>query len=300
MNRINTLPGIKPLALEDKPGLGSFFKQDNPQVSELTFTNMFMWQAFYQPAWGIFEDCLLIWVHKPNGRIMLLPVMGKGDKRRAMEYGFNLMTEAGVQPCMGRVDQDFIDQWVNLDVYKLEERRNQADYVYLSQDLAALKGNRFHRKKNHLNKFLKSYPDYRYQPLTPDILDQVKAFQEEWCVARECTEGILEEHNAIMLALNNFEALAIDGAAIFVDNQVVAYSLGEQLNRETAVIHIEKANSDIHGAYVAINQMFCQNRWQNYMFINREQDLGLPGLRAAKESYHPHYLLNKYLLTPKD
>ena len=300
MNRINTLPGIKPLALEDKPGLGSFFKQDNPQVSELTFTNMFMWQAFYQPAWGIFEDCLLIWVHKPNGRIMLLPVMGKGDKRRAMEYGFNLMTEAGVQPCMGRVDQNFIDQWVNLDVYKLEERRNQADYVYLSQDLAALKGNRFHRKKNHLNKFLKSYPDYRYQPLTPDILDQVKAFQEEWCVARECTEGILEEHNAIMLALNNFEALAIDGAAIFVDNQVVAYSLGEQLNRETTVIHIEKANSDIHGAYVAINQMFCQNRWQDYMFINREQDLGLPGLRAAKESYHPHHLLNKYLLTPKD
>ncbi|MDR1397996.1 MAG: phosphatidylglycerol lysyltransferase domain-containing protein [Desulfarculales bacterium] len=291
--------GVHPLTLADKPYLDIFFKQDNPLTSELTFTNLFMWQDYYRPRWRVHQDCLLIWLRAASGRIMLLPPLGTGDKTEAVEYGFKLMASAGIPPCLGRAGQDLIDNWLDKSRLNIEERRNQADYVYLSQDLIDLKGNRFHRKKNHLNRFLKTCPHFVYRKITPAIIEQVQEFQDQWSCRRQNREGIADEHRAVMLALDNFSSLDCDGAAIFLEKKVVAYSLGEALNHNTAVIHVEKADSLVNGAYVAINQMFCQNRWSCFTFINREQDMGLPGLRAAKESYYPHHMVNKFTVTTK-
>jgi hypothetical protein len=288
-----------PLALADKPCLDIFFKQDDPMTSELTFTNLFMWKNLYQPRWLIHEQCLLIWLRAASGRIILLPPLGAGNKSKAVRYGFEIMARAGIKPCLGRAGQAFIELWLDKDCFQIEERRNQADYVYLSQDLISLKGNRFHRKKNHLNRFLKTFPHFVYRRITPDMISQIKDFQEQWCARRQGQEGILEEHKAVMLALDNFSSLDCDGAAIFLNKQVIAYSLGEALNHDTAVIHVEKADSNINGAYAAINQMFCSNRWSSFTFINREQDMGLEGLRAAKESYNPHHLIHKFMVFPR-
>ena len=101
-------------------------------------------------------------------------------------------------------------------------------------------------------------------------------------------------------ALTHFEDLGFQGGAIVIDSRLEAFSLGEALNENTAVIHIEKANPDIPGLYAAMNQRFCQNAWPSMDFINREQDLGLEGLRKAKESYHPHHMTNKYTLVLKE
>jgi hypothetical protein len=292
--------GAHPLTLADKSYLDIFFKQDNPLTSELTFTNLFMWQDYYRPRWCVYQDCLLLWLRAASGRIMLLPPVGGGDKAKAVEYGFKLMAAAGIQPCLGRAGQDLIDNWLDKHRLHIEERRNQADYVYLSRDLIDLKGNRFHRKKNHLNKFLKTCPHFVYHKITPALIDQIKEFQEQWSSRRQHQEGILDEHKAVMLVLDNFSALDCDGAAILLGKQVIAYSLGEALNPNTAVIHVEKADSGVSGAYVAINQMFCQNRWSCFTFINREQDMGLEGLRAAKESYYPHHMVNKFTITLKE
>jgi hypothetical protein len=107
------------------------------------------------------------------------------------------------------------------------------------------------------------------------------------------------EDYAIHQALTHFEELDYQGGAIQIDGKIEAFSLGEPLNADTAVIHIEKANPDIPGLYSAINQYFCTNAWSDMEWINREQDLGIEGLRNAKESYHPHHMVNKYTIRPK-
>jgi hypothetical protein len=115
---------------------------------------------------------------------------------------------------------------------------------------------------------------------------------------RECVENpnLLSEDYAVRRALTNFNELDYMGGAIMVNGRMEAFSLGELLNPDTAVIHIEKANPDIPGLYTAINQLFAENGWPDTEFINREQDLGIDGLRKAKESYYPHHMVNKYTI----
>ena len=107
---------------------------------------------------------------------------------------------------------------------------------------------------------------------------------------------LLSEDYAVHMALTHFEELDYRGGAIKIDGRIEAFSLGEALNENTAVIHIEKANPEIPGLYTAINQMFCSNAWAETEFMNREQDLGVEGIRKAKESYLPHHMINKYTI----
>jgi hypothetical protein len=125
--------------------------------------------------------------------------------------------------------------------------------------------------------------------------------QEDWCRIKDCAEdpGLLSEDYAIYKALTHFEELGYKGGAIQIDSRIQAFSLGEPLNPNTAVIHVEKANPYIKGLYSAINQLFCSNAWSGMEYINREQDLGIEGLRKAKESYHPHHMVNKYTILKK-
>jgi hypothetical protein len=125
--------------------------------------------------------------------------------------------------------------------------------------------------------------------------------QEAWCQFRECVEkaDLLAEDFAVREALTCYEELGYQGGAIVINSAVEAFSLGEPLNEDTAVIHIEKANPEIPGLYAAINQLFCLNTWSNFTYINREQDMGSEGLRKAKESYYPRHMVDKYTLIPK-
>jgi hypothetical protein len=110
---------------------------------------------------------------------------------------------------------------------------------------------------------------------------------------------LLAEDFAVHEALTFFEELGFKGGAILINSVVEAFSLGEPLNEDMAVIHIEKANPEIPGLYAAINQLFCLNAWSEVTYINREQDMGSEGLRKAKESYYPHHMVNKYIVKPK-
>jgi hypothetical protein len=143
--------------------------------------------------------------------------------------------------------------------------------------------------------------DFEYRPLDGDLVEKVMLMQESWCRMRECVINpeLLAEDFAVREALTCFDALSFQGGAILIDGRVEAFSLGEALNRDTAVIHIEKANPHISGIYAAINQIFCKEAWSAFTYINREQDMGVEGLRKAKESYFPHHRVNKYTLVPK-
>jgi len=291
---------FKPIELSDKDTFTTHLQQDPPRTSELTFTNLFVWRHCYHTLWAPSDGCLLIIMQPEDRRPFGLPPVGPGDKAGALDSLSQALSEmtADVQIC--RVGEDFVENHVREDKFGALLDEDNSDYVYLAQDLIDLPGNRFHKKKNHLNRFLKNHA-FQYQPLDGSLVQDFLDMQESWCQMRECVENpaLLSEDYAIREALKGFGQLDYQGGAIVMDSGVEAFSIGEPLNKDTAVIHFEKANPEIPGLYAAINHLFCKHAWSGVQYINREQDLGIPGLRKAKRSYNPHHMSKKYILTPK-
>jgi len=291
---------FKPIEFQDKPLFDEFLAKDPPQVSELTFTNLFVWRHHYRPAWVEWNGCILIVFHPQKGQVYGLCPFGPGDKKRCLDLLCREIAKETDEVRICRVGEEFVKNHVDPAEYEVAPDRDNSDYVYLAEDLIRLSGNKYHRKKNHLNQFIKNH-EFEYRPLDAELVQRVLGMQEAWCRIRECVlkPDLLAEDFAVHEALTHFGELGYQGGAILIDSVVVAFSLGEPLNRDTAVIHIEKANPDFLGLYAAINQLFCLKAWSNVTYINREQDMGVEGLRKAKESYYPHHMVNKYILIPK-
>lgn len=292
-----TAPLYKDLTLEDRDVFVQALCADPPQVSELTFTNLFMWRCRHNPVWREVGGLLLIIMRPEEGAPFGLPPVGKGDKKAALNTLIRDLVELSGEARVQRSDRAFVDAHVDPAVFEVTEDRDNSDYVYSTRELIDLPGNRFHKKKNHLNKFMRA-ARFTYQPLDADFAARFLELQETWCEIRDCLNnpGLFEENIAVYEALKNYAALGFSGGAILMDGKVEAFALGEKLNPDTAVIHIEKANPDIPGLYAAINNLFCKEAWSGVPFINREQDLGLAGLRQAKLSYNPVRLVEKFTL----
>ena len=291
---------FKSLELKDKKIFDRFFIEDPPEISELTFTNLFIWKHRYHPQWVQWKNCLLIMLQPENSRPFGLQPVGQGDKRKALDVLCGELKKVSHEAEIHRVGETFIKSFPVNDTYLSIPDRDNSDYIYNAVDLITLSGRKYHRKKNHLNRFKKNYR-FEYRPLDMELVECFLDMQEHWCQLRECVENpeLLTEDYAIHKALTNFDELGYKGGAIQIDSKIEAFSLGEPLNPNTAVIHIEKANPDIPDLYSVINQLFCSNEWSYMKYINREQDLGIEGLRKAKQSYYPTYMVNKYTITQK-
>lgn len=291
---------FKPLEIGDKDIFRHYLTEDPPECSELTFTNLFIWQHCYHPVWLEQDGCLLIILSPDKSPPFGMQPVGKGDKKKALEALCSELRDITDEVRLCRVSEDFVNRHLDPDQYFYQQDRNNSDYVYATRDLIELSGRRYHSKKNHLNTFMKNY-EFEYMKLDRKLVGHFMDMQEEWCKIRECvqTPDLLLEDYAIKTALRYFDELDYAGSAIRIGSRIEAFSLGEQLNRDTAVIHIEKANPAIPGLYSAINQLFAQNGWSGMEYINREQDLGIEGLRKAKESYYPHHMVNKYTVFPR-
>lgn len=186
--------------------------------------------------------------------------------------------------------------------FTFTEDRDYADYIYLRSDLSTLKGKKFQAKRNHINRFRNTYPDYEYTPITPDRIQECLDLEAEWCKVNNCDqqEGTGNERRALIYALHNFEALGLTGGILHVNGKIVAFTFGMPINHETFGVHVEKADTSIEGAYAMINYEFANRIPEQYIYINREEDLGLEGLRKAKLSYQPVTILEKYMACLKE
>jgi hypothetical protein len=297
----NHLPpqAYKELELADKETFGRHLAAGPPCISEMTFSNLFMWRHHYRPQWREQNGCLLVKVSPEGDAPFGLPPAGAGNQVAAAEALCRDLASEGVEPSLQRVGEKLARELEAGGRFSVEMDRANSDYVYLTRELAELSGRRFHRKKNQFNKFAKQY-DFTYRPLEAEIIDQVLDMQEAWCRLRECRQnpGLAREDRAIYEALTHYASLDYTGGVILIEGKVEAFSLGEPLNPETAVVHIEKGNPAFDGIYAAINKLFAASAWAGMKYINREQDLGLSGLRKAKESYQPDHMVNKYVVTP--
>ena len=291
-------PRFKDLTLEDKPPCDQLFTQFPPVISEFTFTNLFIWRHAYQIKISRLQNFLCL-LSEQGGSSFFFPPIGEGDVIKCYQSFLQYLGGKGIPPKIFRVPEAVVAQidWKTSGM-KVELDRNQCDYVYLTQDLIELKGRKYHRKRNHIKQFQEKY-SYQYIPLTPEWIPQCLQLETEWCDLRHCeaSPGLLNESFAIKEAFTHFEKLGVKGGAILINGKVEAFTLGDPLNPDTVVIHIEKANPAYEGLYPTINQAFLENQWSGYAYVNREQDLGEEGLRKAKESYFPHRLVNKYTVT---
>lgn len=293
------LEGYKNLELADKEVFTRHLRAGAPAISEMTFSNLFMWSHHYQPQWRQEGESLLVVVSPEGGEPFGLPPAGAGDKAQAAEALCRDLAREGHAPSLQRVGEALARELETTGRFAMSFDRDNSDYVYLASELAELPGRRFHRKKNHFNKFLNKFA-FSYQPLEAELVRQVLDMQETWCRLRDCVQdpGLASEDRAIYEALTHYEHLDYSGGVILIEGRVEAFSLGEPLSPDTAVIHIEKGNPEFDGIYAAINKLFVAKAWAKMTYINREQDLGLSGLRQAKESYQPDHLVNKYVVTP--
>ncbi|MBU2549767.1 MAG: DUF2156 domain-containing protein [Proteobacteria bacterium] len=294
------LEGFQPLSLADKDRFNDYLRRDPPETSELTFSNLFMWRHHYRPFWAEADGFLFVVCAPCCQQPFGLPPVGEGDKGRAMDRFFERLSDAAPEPAVCRVGRKFVDRFVDRDRHVVTHDPDQSDYVYQTEDLIQLSGRKFHQKKNHYNQFVKRN---RFEVKEMDIesVECVLDMQEAWCEMKKCQEdpSLLSEDLAICEALKHYEDLDYRGLCIVMEGKVEAFALGEELNPETVVIHIEKANPEIRGLYAAINQRFCREFWSGYPYVNREQDLGLTGLRQAKQSYNPSFMIEKYIVAPK-
>ena len=173
--------------------------------------------------------------------------------------------------------------------------RDNWDYVYQRASLASLSGRKLHGKKNHYNQFIKDHPDFVYEPITLANKDECIAYGKQWVEERELTDpSIVAEYDAIREGLDNLEKLQLRGGLIRLDGQVKAFTFGERTGKNTAVIHVEKADPDIRGLYTAINKEYIAHEWPDVTYINREEDMGQGRAPGSQESYKPVFMVKKY------
>ena len=294
---VTEFPQFKDLSLEEKPIFDELFSRFPPMISEYTFTNLFIWRHAYQIKISRFQNLLCL-LSAQGKNSFCLPPIGDGNVIECSRMLLQYLKEKGGSPKIVRVPESLVTgiDWKR-EGFVAELDRDQSDYVYLTEDLIHLEGRKYHRKRNHIKQFKEKY-SYQYIPLTAEWIPECLRLETEWCDLRHCEDipGLANESLAIKEIFSHFEALKVKGAMILIDGRVEAFTLGEPLNPETIVIHIEKANPIYEGLYPLINQVFLENEWSKFPYVNREQDLGEEGLRKAKESYFPHHMVNKYTL----
>lgn len=288
----------KKLEIESKEVIDAYTKH-RFHICDFVFSNLFLWSRGETIEYQEMENVLCLRGYY-NDRIyyfMPIPKEETEENIAAMKRRIESILEEKAPIC-------YIPEywWERLkEEYILEEARDSFDYVYQVEDLAFLKGRRFAKKKNHISKFKRNYPDFSFEEITQENLEEVKKFQSQWCFCRECEkEEVLRNENiGILSLLDHFETLELKGSVLKVNGEIVGFSLGEALDEEYVLIHVEKAIADYPGSYQILNSLFLQQHFLEYRYVNREDDFGDEGLREAKESYHPVFLLKKYNLISK-
>lgn len=292
---IPPFPQFRDLILEDRQELSEALAVAALGTSEMTFTNLYAWRGHYRPRLSRLGDTILVRV-LIGGRDVFLPPVGASGILAAYETGLGLLLAEGQVPEFARVPQRHANLLLSAaGPYTVEADPDNFDYVYSQKDLSTLSGRKYVDKRNHLHYFEQQHA-YDFVELTEALAPGCLALLDSWCTLRHCPDdlGLSHEETAIRETLCHLKDLSVTGAAILVSGKVEAFSLGEPLDAGTAVIHFEKGNPDLRGIYQVINRDFCRQTWAGFQFINREQDLGLAGLRKAKNSYNPVHLVAKY------
>ena len=289
-------PAFRDLTLADRPLIDTLLTAAQPQISELSFGSLFMWRDSEPVQLSRVDDTVLMQSTHEDGNLYLLPPLGKKPLPAVLGLLKQVASDRTPRlPLLYGISATQAEELQALGA-KIEPCRHHWDYVYLTGELADLPGDKYHAKRRLITRCLSRY-HCEYAEITSPVIEQCLQLEARWCRLRnlEDTPDLAAECRAIKQLFEHYRDLGVFGGVMYVDGTIEAFVVAERLNHDTAVVHAEKANPAIKGLYQVINQQFCQKIQPDFKFVNREQDLGIPGLRKAKKSYYPHHMVEKYI-----
>lgn len=289
---------FKRAELEDKEIISRYFTLYTSRSCERTFANVYLWSRQYPVKWAVVENTLVFKSEDEEHLAFAYPVGDPGDVRRAIEWLTEYFKDRGMPFRMYNLTPDNfaqLEEWYP-GRFQIEYDRDSADYVYESEKLATLSGKKLHSKRNHINKFKALYGGrWSYEAITAGNVEECFQMALKWRDQNGC-EDDPDKRGEICVSMNAlrlFEELELTGGILKIDGEVVAFTIGEPICPDTFVVHIEKAFADVEGAYPMINQQFVEHECKDYLYVNREEDTGAEGLRKAKLSYRPVFMVEK-------
>lgn len=283
---------FKPLELRDKDLINKYFSKSNYINAEKNFSNLFMWRKCYNYEFCEINHSLFIrGITKDNIRFYHFPYSDsyeKSVKILAQIVEWDTADKIIIKPILPEM-KEYLEKF-HLD-FEVNEDRDSFDYIYSSEKLHSLKGKHLRSKRRWVKKFIDNY-EYTYENITIENINLAKKFTLNII---KNTNNDSNELIAMTEMFDHFFDLDIQGCVIKVDDEIIGVSTGEPLGSDSVIIHCERCNTDYEGIYNFINFKFIEEEWKEYEYINREEDLGIEGLRYAKLSYQPINLLKKYI-----
>ncbi len=287
---------FKKIEISDKDWVDRLLAFSDYRGAEYCFTNLFIWDSIYKTKIARFKDFLIVRVGTDEECSYLYPA-GRGNIREVLDLLIEVEFSKGEQLSLiglTSLTKEELKQ-IYPGGFKFETNRDSYDYIYESSKLITLSGKKLQSKRNHVNHFISNY-NYKFEMMKSNDIPEVQEFNQEWCKRADCKqiETLSWELCAVKKCLKYFDELKLSGGVLRVDGGIVGYTIGEVLNSDTVIIHIEKAFSEIRGAYPSLNKEFASRLAADYKYVNREDDIGDSGLRKAKESYYPIFMVEKY------
>ena len=289
---------FRKITLEDVETLKKF-RVSGDMSCENTFTSLLIWRDIYNNSIAIEDDTLFISSDFGEGVVYSIPFTKNMEKAIDALKKHNNGVPVTIWAQEGARFDEFYKKFGS--DYDFISDEDYFDYIYLQKDLAELNGKKYHSKRNHISAFSKAH-NWHYETINDTNIQLVRECAEKWYnenLERDQKHFSIEKQGVYLL-LDNFEKTDLKGGAIFCDGMVVAFTLGSEISDTVFNIHIEKALSDYSTAYAVINREFAKNELSDYVYINREDDMGLEGLCKAKLSYKPERLIKKYYCIPKE
>jgi hypothetical protein len=289
---------FKKIDVNDKPIFDKHYQQFPPTHSGELFTTMISWEEYVEYRYVSIDNSIIILakatneiiIHPPSGKFNLdltKQVIGLAIKEN-MTFGF-----------IKKIEKNLLSTY--FPSFTFIEDRDYFDYVYRASDLAELSGTKYGKIRNRLNKFAKNFA-YITEEISEKNINEVNEFLKRWCLWKDCgsNELLENERKAIIYLMSNYFDFNLKGLALRISGTIQAIAVYEKMNTETVVIHFEKGSPDFDGIYKAINMETAQRVRHFVPYINREEDLGIPGLRKAKLSYHPDHFIEIYNISKEN
>ena len=296
---------LHPVTLEDKQWIDPLVWAEGSSSADFNFGNIYLWDKSFHQLVGRLNDRVIVvpcyedrpFFAWPVGRGDLAPVL-REMAVYAKAQGFPFTIRGVTQKHLPLLPELFPGR------HAVVSERPLWDYIYSAEKLDTLAGKKLHGKRNHINRF-EAENDWTFSPLTPADFPDCAALLDEWNSENpeDADAGAGDEYRAILRAFEAFEPLGLEGGILRVSGKPAAFTMGEPVCEHTFVVHFEKAQSDLNGAYPMVNRQFVRQIRQNHpqvVWINREDDMGLESLRQSKESYHPDHMVEKYTVVIGD
>lgn len=290
---------FQPLTLEDIVKLRPYFEQNLCRICDCTIGGTFLWRDFFDTQYAICDGLVYFKVRYFTGEVAFPPPHGEGEMEKpAIDRIIAYSEEKGIKPQLCAVSRSRLSVIRGYYPNSIARTcRDWSDYLYEAEDLRSLAGRRFSGQRNHINRFLRTYSDHGFAPISEDNTDAVRRFFEEYTrPGVEDTAAYQEGNVKALEVLERFDIYGQIGGVLCAGGEIVGAAMGEVVG-DTLFVHIEKAKTEVPGSYqMLVNSFAKMYATEGVQYINREEDDGVPGLRRSKESYHPIALLDKYIV----